>query len=190
MQIKTPRFFLGLAIILTVSCKEKSKVEVDENLRIETFSTVYDTLDILKIPITLTPDSWSEMYRAHLEKYGVKEGWELLKHPFALLSQSPNYKAVIFVSTDETGSPTLITLDRNAKPIDTLFLLGDWGNNDPSFGTSEVVTINKDFTINLIDSVFTFQLGENGDRLENSSTLKVTNELFKILYDGRIVKSR
>jgi hypothetical protein len=103
---------------------------------------------------------------------------------------SKNYKAIIFISTDETGSPTLITIDRIGNPIDTLFLLGDWASNDPSNGTTEIATINKDLTIHLLDSASTYDLGPDGDRIESTRKLTVTDELYRILNSGVIEKIR
>lgn len=188
------RLIFGLTILLSTSCSEKPKTDSVDNIpeqkETTTFSSVYDTLDFLTVPITLTPEKWSELYRDHLNKYGTTEGWELMKHPYARLTENSNYKGIIFVSTDETGSPTLITIDKDGQPIDTLFLLGDWGGNDPSIGTSEIVTINKDYIFHLIDSTSTFDVGPDGDRIESTSKLTVTNEKYRILDNGKIEKIR
>ncbi len=154
------------------------------------FESVYDTLEFLTVPITLTPEKWIELYRNHLSKYGANEGWELFKNPYARLTENSNYKGIIFVSTDETGSPTLITIDKLGQPIDTLFLLGDWGGNDPSIGTREIVTINRDYTIHLIDSTSIFDLGPDGQRIESTGKLTVANERYRIFDNGKIEKIR
>ena len=175
------------------SCSKTKTVSVDNVEQLDTtttFSSVYDTLDILSVSIKWTPDEWSDLYMKHLERFGTGEGWELLKHPYARLVENSNYKGIIFVSTDETGSPTLITIDKSGQPIDTLFLLGDWGGNDPSIGTSEIVTINKDYSIHLIDSTSTFDVGPDGDRIVSSGKLKVTNEIYRISDNGKIEKIR
>ena len=105
-----------------------------------------------------------------------------------MLIDNEKYKAVIFVSPDATGSPVLMTFDRNGKQIDGLWLLGDWGNNDPSFGTSEIVTIDKNFTIHMIDSVSSWDLDETGDRIEATKKTTVKNEWYQILNIGAIKK--
>jgi|688.fasta_scaffold983675_1 hypothetical protein len=188
------KLVLGLVITCTLTmCSDKPKTtEQTENevTEVEGFKSVYDTLDQMEIPITFRPDEWSDLYMKHLDKYGVKEGWELMKHPYAKLVDSKNYKAIIFISTDETGSPTLITIDRIGNPIDTLFLLGDWASNDPSNGTTEIATINKDLTIHLLDSASTYDLGPDGDRIESTRKLTVTDELYRILNSGVIEKIR
>jgi hypothetical protein len=140
----------------------------------------------MEIPVTFRPDAWSDHYMQHLEKYGIKEGWELMKHPYAKLVDSANYKGIVFVSTDETGSPTLITIDRKGDPIDTLFLLGDWTSNDPSSWTSELTTIDKDLIIHMLDSVSTYDLGPDGGRLENTRKLTVTAKSYRIRNSGVI----
>lgn len=188
------RLIFGLTILLAISCSEKSKKDSFNNLEqqkeMTPFESVYDTLDFLTVPITLTPEKWSEWYRNYLTKYGPKPDWDLLKHPYAKLTENSNYKGIIFISTDETGSPTLVTIDKEGQPIDTLFLLGDWGGNDPSIGTTEIVTINSDYTIHLIDSTSTFDVGPNGDRIEGTGKLTVTNERYQILENGKIEKIR
>jgi hypothetical protein len=184
----TQRLIFGLIILLTTSCAEKSKTDSTDNSENEmaSFSSVYDTLDLLTVPITFTPDSWSDLYKKHLNQYGTKQEWELLRHPYARLTENSNYKGIIFVSTDETGSPTLITIDKANQPIDTLFILGDWGGNDPGIGTSEIATIDKDYNIHLIDSISIFEVGPTGDRIESSGKLTVTNETYRILANGKI----
>ena len=168
--------------IQPTTCRDKLKRQCS--------GSVYDTLDLLSVPIALTPEKWSDLYKRHLSKYGTNEDWELLKHPYARLTENSNYKAIIFVSTDETGSPTLVTIDKGGQPIDTLFLLGDWGGNDPTIGTSEIVTITRDYTIHLIDSTSTFHLGPDGERIESTGRLAVTNERYQIVENGRIEKIR
>ncbi len=183
---------LGLVVICAlIACSDKpKKTEQGETEATDTepFKNVYDTLDQLKIPITFRPDDWDDLYMKHLEKYGIKEGWELLKHPYAKLVDSKNYKAIIFISTDETGSPTLITIDRIGNPIDTLFLLGDSGGNDPSSGTSEIATINKDLTIHLLDSIFTYDLEPDGHRVDSTQQVTVSDKKYRILESGKIEK--
>ena len=188
------KLIIGLVIICTLTmCSDKPKTtEQIENKVAETqsFKSVYDTLDQMEIPVTFRPDEWGDLYMEHLKKYGVKEGWELMKHPYAKLVDSDNYKGIIFVSTDETGSPTLITIDRSGNPIDTLFLLGDWASNDPSNGTIELTTIDKDLTIHMLDSVSTYDVGPDGDRLEDTRKLTITDELYRILNSGVIERIR
>lgn len=188
------KLFLGSILLSTVTmCSDKSKMtEPVESKAAESglFKSAYDTLDKIEVPVTFRPDEWSDLYMKHLDKYGIKEGWELLKHPYAKLVDCKNYKAIIFISTDETGSPTIITIDRKGNPIDTLFLLGDWGGNDPGVGTNEIATINKDLTIHLLDSASIYDLDLDGDRIESSRKLTVTDELYKILDSGIIEKIR
>lgn len=190
----TVRFSFALLIFCTLTmCSGKPNTAEragDVRTEVGKFKSVYDTLDQLKIPVTFRPDEWSNLYMEHLEKYGVKEGWELTKHPYAKVVDNERYKAIIFVSADETEAPTLITIDRLGNPIDTLFLLGDWASNDPGNGTTELATINEDLTIHLLDSVSAYDLGPDGDRIESTRKLTITDELYKILESGVIEKIR
>jgi hypothetical protein len=129
------------------------------------------------------------MNKEHIEKYGIVNGGELLDHPFAKLSDGDKYMAVIFVSTDETGSPTIVTIDKFGNPIDTLFLLGDSGGNDPWIWTTETATINKDMTIELLDSVSTFEVDTaTFERVENSRKIRVTKDIYRIRFSGEFEK--
>jgi len=185
-------YLLWVLIFILTSCASKPVAErkVSETIPSEFFSSVYDTLDPMEIPITLTPDSWSDLYHKHVDKYGLKIGEMTIDHPFAKLIDHKNYKGIIFVSTDETGSPVLLTFDKNGNQIDGLMLLGDWGGNDPSIGTSEITTINKDLTIHLIDSTSTWDVTPDDERIDSTEQLTVTDELYKISDDGKIIKIR
>lgn len=189
----THRLIFGLTILIAASCSEKKELSVNNiGAQKDTteFVSVYDTLDILKVPVSLTPHDWNGLHQKHLERYGVKEGLELLQHPYARLTGNSDYKAVVFISTDETGSPTLITLSKNGLPIDTLYLLGDWSANNPGQETNELVTIGKDYLIHLIDSTSAFEVDENSERMEASRKVTVTHESYRISDKGRIEKIR
>jgi hypothetical protein len=185
------KLVLGLIITCTLTmCSVKPKTEQNETKvkEVETFKGVYDTLDQMKIPITLTPDNWGDLYQEHVMKYGIRVGENVMDHPYARLAENGNFKAVIFVSTTDTGSPVVMTFDKLGNVIDDLWLLGDWGGNDPSSRTSELAIITKDLTIQLIDSTWTYDLSSDGDRIEGSGKLATTDELYRILESGEIEK--
>jgi len=69
-------------------------------------------------------------------------------------------------------------------------LLGDWASNDPENGTTEVALIGTDLTVHLLDSVSTYKLGREGERLDSTRQLTVTDELYKILDNGDISRVR
>jgi hypothetical protein len=112
----------------------------------------------------------------------------LLDNPVAKALDAENYKAIIFVSHDETGAPTLITINKNGQPIDTLFLLGDVSSNDPNWRTVEQAEINADRTIVLLDSVFHWDLDDTGNRIEQTMKLTVTGQRFRVLDSGIFVE--
>jgi hypothetical protein len=188
------KFLLGLVISYTlIMCSDKPKTtEQIENKAADTesFKSVYDTLDQIEIPITLTWDKWNDLYKNHIEKYGPRAGENTTAHPFAKLVARKNFKAFIFVSTDETGSPVIMTFDRTGNVIDGLSLLGDVASNDPGNWTKELSVVNKDMTIQLIDSAWTYRLGASGDRIESSGKLTTKNELYRILESGKFEKIR
>jgi hypothetical protein len=188
------KLVLGIVIICALTmCSVKPKTTEQNEIKAtetELFKSVYDTLDQMKISITLTADNWGDLYQEHAMKYGIREGDKVIDHPFARLAENGNFKAIIFVSTDETGSPVIMTFDKKGDVIDNLWLLNDSGGNDPSSGTSELATINKDLTIQLIDSTWTYDLGSDGNRIESSVKLTTTDELYRILDSGKIEKIR
>jgi len=150
----------------------------------ETYKSNYDTLRNLGLPMTLNQKTWDELTKNHYEKFGIKGGSDLLTMPFAKMIDSELYKGIIFIY----DNPILITIDKNSNPIDTLFLLGDNYSNDPSINTIEQALINKDLTINLLDSVFTYDLGKDEERLESTEKLTVKIGNYKIDSTGQIIK--
>ena len=180
------RLTSGIVLILSLSMCDRPKDKGVENATtpIGTFKSNYDTLQSLGLPLTLDWKIWSELAQNHYDKFGVKGGDDLLTRPFGKLIDSDLYKGVIFIYDD----PILITIDKGLNPIDTLFLLGDNYSNDPSITTIEQAKINSDLTIQLTDSVFTYDLGENEDRIENSKKLSIRVENYKIEKTGQIKK--
>ncbi len=183
---------LAGSLALMTCSKQSNKPEAVKELIAEAqpFTHVLDTLEQMPIPISLTPDSWSDLYTKHIHKYGTGSGHRPTDHPYAKLTENENFKAFIFVTQDETGSPIIITFDRNGNIIDNLMLMGDWSGSDPSYGASELVTIGHDLTIHLLDSIRTFDLGPEGERIDSTEHLEVQDEVYKITDSGKIEKIR
>jgi hypothetical protein len=174
-------------------CSDKPKTaERTEGKAVEkeSFKSVYDTLDQMEIPITLTWDKWNDLYRKHADKYGLGLGENITDHPFAKLAEGKDFKAFVFVSRDETGSPVIITFDKNGKEIDSFGLLGDIASNDPGNWTKELAIINRDLTIQFIDSVWAYDLDHDGGRIESSGKLTTKNQLYRLLDSGKFEKIR
>lgn len=188
------RLILGFMITCTLTmCSDKPKTtELIGNKITEAspFKSVYDTLDQMEIPITLTWDKWNDLYKVHLEKYGPELREDITEHPFARLAEEKEFKAFIFVSRDETGSPVIITFDRNGRIIERFGLLGDVASNDPSSWTKELAIINKDLTIQFIDSVWSYDLDSAGSRIESSGKLTIKDQLWRIRDSGKLEKIR
>lgn len=180
------RLTFGTILVLIFAMCDRPKNTGDKNFTedIKTFKSDYDTLQNLELPLTLNQKTWSELAKKHYDKFGIKGGYDLLTMPFGKLTDSDLYKGIIFIYDD----PILITIDENLNPIDTLFLLGDNYSNDPSITTIEQAKINSDLTIQLLDSVFTYDLGKDEDRIESTKKLAITVENYRIEKTGQIKK--
>ena len=183
-MIKRLTFGLALILSLTMCDRQKDKGNGNKTKDTKTFKSDYDTLQNLGLPLTLDWKLWSELAQKHIDKFGIGHGDDLLTRPFAKVIDTDIYKGVIFIYDD----PILITIDKELKPIDTLFLLGDNYSNDPSIKTIEQAKINSDYTIQLRDSVFTYDLGKDESRIENSKKLTIKTDNYKIEKDGQIKK--
>lgn len=181
-----------LAFIILVSCSEKRRGEADENIEQKNntlnFQSKYENLEILPLPVKWTSEIWSIICENYLKKQSSLDNSKSQYHPFAKLNIHSNYNAIVFISSNETNAPVIVTFDNIGHPIDTLILMGDWGNNDPSIYTNELVVINKDLTINLIDSTTFYKVDSEGKRIENSAKKKVKIVFYKISKNGKIKK--
>ncbi len=180
------RLTFGTIIILSFTMCDRPKATGDKNVTADAkaFKSDYDTLQNLGLPLTLNQQTWTVLSKKHYDKFGIKGGYDLLTMPFSKLTDSDLYKGIIFIYDD----PILITVDKNSNPIDTLFLLGDNYSNDPSIKTIEQAKIDSNLIIQLLDSVFTYDIGEAGDRIESTEKLKVTVENYRIEGTGQIKK--
>ena len=183
---------LGIMLFYVLfSCFENTKsIKNTENTLIDStsFKSPYDTLVKLELPFILSPIIWDDLLMEHFEKFNfeIPDYWKLLDHPYAKLVDAKNYKAIIFYANNENNSPSIVTIGKNGKPIDTLLLIRNSGGNDPSFYSTAFVKVNTDLSIQIIDSVSTFEIDQNGLRIESSLELKVINEKFKIFETGEI----
>lgn len=183
--------FLLVLVFTAIGCSEK---KIDQNFPVatttgdETSTSVYDTLQSLRLPITLTWKIWDSIRWKQIEKYGIGKGDNPTDHPVAKLAAHRNYKAIIFSSTDETGSPVVITFDKNGVQIDGIYLLGDISSNDTEKRTKEIARISDELTIQLIDSVWSYSLDSAGQRIENSGILTTEFETYKISESGKFEK--
>lgn len=177
---------------LMILCSEKQKTSNRYEVVADTkaFSIIFDSLEQIHTPFVLTPEVWSDLYQKHLNTYGPRQGAKTTDRPYAKLADHQHYKAFLFISPDETGSPVIVTFDKSGKLIDELTLLGDWASNDPSMATTETAIVDNTLTIHLIDSVSTFDLTPDGDRLENTKTTTVKDERYTILETGKIEKTK
>jgi hypothetical protein len=182
-----------LFLFVLMNCTDKANTtgSAAATVGVRHFTSVYDSLDKMAVPVVLTSDKWDSLYTIHVDKYGIGGSWKsTLNHPYKKLMDSERYKAIVFVSIDETGAPLLVTIDSLGSVIDSLSLLGDWSSNDAESRTIETATIGSDFSIRLLDSVFTYRLGPEGDRLESTQKLTVTDELYRVLDNGTISRIR
>jgi len=180
-----------LSATLLVACSDKSKSKIETPTAPRSgdsilFNSPYDSLETLSLPITLDTDVWDSLYFIHLDKYGPGEAWEITKRPYMKIAENEHFKAIIFIRSDESGAPVVITIDSAGQQIDGVALLGDWTSNDPSSWTTELATVDKDLTIHLLDSVSSFQLDPDGARIDSTRVLEIKHEYYKINHDGKV----
>ena len=186
MRLSSLVFFILLTSCGRVTKSDNNIVEKNE----DGFKSVYDTLQKISLPLKWDPTVWRNLAALHEDKYRIANyDLQFTQHPYGILADKESYKAIIFISQTETGSPILMTIGRDQNPIDTLFILGDWGGNDPSYGVSEIAEINSDLSITLLDSISSWELDDKGDRLEDSEDLKIKLDRYRILDNGKIKKT-
>ncbi len=183
----TVKIFLGLALIsIFVNCTQQNKATIHDG-NILGKQSPKDTIVTLKLPLVISSENWDEMFKKY-GKLGNNEEIKLLKHPFAKLVDNEIYEAIICTVPNEVDSPFFVTINKDGKIIDSLFLIGEYGGNDASIGIKEYALINNDMTINIIDSTFSFDVDKDYNRIESSEKLTVKNVLYKVLENGMIKK--
>jgi len=184
---------LYLAIINSVAflvcCNPKSNSDGDvHQLESKSTRSFYDTLKIMEVPLKIDWEEWDREIESHIQKHGPIGSSGLLGNPVAKVLDAENYRAILFLSPDETASPAFVTIDREGNPIDTLFLLGDNNSNDPNWFTVESSEIQDNQIIALTDSVYHWDLDESGDRIPQTKKVSVERKKFKVLESGKIEK--
>ena len=181
--------FVGL--LFALGCANTEKNTGHNNVVVspeDSFKSYYDTLNLMKIPVRINWQYWDSTVQRYMSIYGPIKSSGILENPLAKVFGNKNYKAIIFVSPDETGSPALVTIDRNDSPIDTVFLLGDISSNNPEQWTIEEAEIVDNYTIQLLDSVSRWKVGMDGERIPNSKETTIEIKKYKISESGKIAE--
>jgi hypothetical protein len=175
---------LVLLGILLSSCNSKKQ----SNSETITFQSIYDSLEKIELPLQLTPKSWSEIVRTKTKNHSSLSTAHT--QPIAKIYDCKDFKLVLFEFQAESAAPILYSVNKKNELTDTLFLMGDWTSNDPENRTQEYVTINKDLTIQLLDSAFTWKVDSLGERIQSTMATKVKLENYQISEMGKILKGR
>jgi hypothetical protein len=184
-----------VCVLFALSCsnsKESSSennsiitVSPDENLK-----SYYDTLSLIKTPLKINWQYWDSTIQRYMIANGPIKGSNIFDNPFAKVFDNKNYKAIIFISPDESGSPALVTFDRNDSPIDTIFLLGDISSNNPEQWTIEEAEIMENQTIQLLDSISQWKLTSDGARIPDTKKSTIEVKKYKISKSGEIKEKK
>jgi hypothetical protein len=162
------------------SCTSKSNESVTDT--VTPWTPLYDNLKKVDLPLELTKNRWQidiAAFYKKLGRYSIPSNY-----PVGVVSEKKNFKTVLII-IDEL--PVIMTFDSKHKPIDTLFILDDYGMN-PTKEIEEFAKIDADLRITLIDSIYTFKIDENERQLIETRIFTTTVDNYQVDKNGKIRK--
>jgi len=198
--MKQTAYILTLLLFTLTSCSTETKSVSDKTITNNeqqddsenNFENYLKTLD--QIPLPLSHNPLGQLPK--LSKNYDKQAFEKYKHvwtsqPLGILFSDNKIVTLIDCSIGDWGLvPFLTTYDRQGNKIDSL---GPYikSGEDMGYRAIEYLTINKDRTILVSDSVTTYSLTpDNSDIDETSKKLTVGLTKYTIENDGRIKKHK
>jgi hypothetical protein len=153
------------------------------------FRTYIESLD--QIPLPLKHSSTSELPKLS-EKYD-KQGFEKYKHvwtsqPLGLLYHTDKNIVTIDLSVGDMGLvPFFMSYDLEGNKIDSLcpYKKTGW---DMGYEAVEYITINKDMTVLVADTVKTWKLNEDETNIINDSvTVTIDTVIYRLSNKGKFI---
>ncbi|BDX37843.1 hypothetical protein CYCD_11980 [Tenuifilaceae bacterium CYCD] len=180
---------LILLLISLISCNSNKN---SESVRQNEFEKYIESLD--QIPLPLNHNMKIELPELS-ENYDTS-GFLRFKHvwtskPLGLLYKNDKSIVTIELSIGDIGLvPFLVSYDLNGNKIDSLgpYKKSGW---DMGYEAFEYLTINKDRTIIVTDTVKRWKINEDEtDIIEDSLTITMDTVLYQITIEGEIIQDK
>ena len=188
---------LTIILLLTLlsSCgktTQKDNVSLNEKReKIEyTFSEYSEEIPIINLPFHSTCDielngSKLGLTNKEISKFGRKDC-----SVYGKLVDNEKYTAIIYLLPCDIVLPIIQTTDKKGKKISELELHdGYCGEDEFSWGSSSF-TINKDLTIQIIDSVSSFERDDKAEIIESTKKVTIKHKQFYINENGKIIERK
>lgn len=180
---------VSLGLILFLSCNNiATKNRSDKQLQSD-FEKYVSTLDTISLPLEYNvlgklPEISKNYDKTDFEKY--KHVWT--SKPLGVLYKNKNTIGIVDLSIGDWGFvPFLTTYDWNGNKIDSISFFGKTGE-DFGYYAIEYLTLNKNKTISVVDTIKEWKVNEAGtDTIAGSLKIKTELTKYEILNDGRII---
>lgn len=169
-------------LILLISCNGQSQNENSD------FSDLRDNLPIIRTPIVFNSNSDIQLKSVDFPNNQILKELEDKIYFSALgkVFESNNHITIIGYIPDDYGTPILITIDKNGNQLESFYLYQSVGF-DMGHYQSNFVTINSNKTIDLVDSLLTRKIKEDGsNEIPGTDILTVTKSKFRLTDIGEI----
>lgn len=109
---------------------------------------------------------------------------------FGKLADKEKYTAIIYLYPADNILPIIQTTDKQGNKISNLSLFENYCGEDEDFSGTTWTVINKDLTIERIDSITTFRRNKDGIIIDKTRKTEVQHSLFCINDDGQILEQK
>lgn len=191
----TKSFTIILISTLLFGCGKGNKTESkpwnERRQKLElTFSDYSEKIPLITLPLISTCDVELKGSRfGFTDKEILKYGTEM-SEIHGKLADKDKYTAIIYLYPADVVLPIILTTDKKGQKISRLDLYENYCNESETSIETSAFKINKDLSIQLTDTLTTFDRNEKDEIIESTKKATVSRKLFLINENGKIIEQK
>jgi len=172
--------------ILIIGCNSNKNT----NEKQTEFEKYANEIEKIKLPLETNCNEWLSSSQKGISDSLIKSFGIEFSNVYGKLSENENYTAIVYLYPADDVLPIIKTTDKNGNKIAVLSLYENYCGEDENFWGVSWARINEDLSIQLGDSLVTFERNENGEIIEETKKTEVRNRYFYIDNNGQIIEKK
>lgn len=189
----------NLTIILIstalLACVKENKTESkswnERRQKMEySFSEYSDKIPQIILPLSSSCDIELKGSRLGFTNQEISKFGTETSEVYGKLADKEKFTAIIYLYPADVVLPIIQTTDKKGNKISRLDLYENYCNESETSLETSAFIINEDLSIQLTDTLTTFDRNENDDIIESTKKTTVSRKQFRINENGKIIEQK